>query len=315
MNLLLANSTKPLYEAVNKSIKGTDINLKLSEDIESIFDDIHKHTPQVVIINQVKGNFDLISICKKIRRLRKPKYISIIIITKREMQKGIGELIKAGVDDFIFKPFSKEELALRIGIAKKNMAIQNSLKNTKKKLIRLSTEDSLTGLLNRRALYDEILREMGRASREMKFVSTVMVEILEFDHLMEKYGSEIANDILVKMSRRLKLSCRPYDKVGRYSPIDFVVFIPDSNKGGAQKVANRILPELINVPYNINGNNISIKVNVGISELNSDDVVRRENIDDILMNEVLMDTMIKQSEFAVQNANEKGSGIIEVYSG
>ena len=57
---------------------------------------------------------DGLELCKKIRAAEGSEYIYIIMVTSREDVNDLVMGMDAGADDFITKPFIKEELAVRI---------------------------------------------------------------------------------------------------------------------------------------------------------------------------------------------------------
>lgn len=73
-----------------------------------------KERTRMVITDWMMPRMDGLELCRKIREAEGSQYIYIIMVTSRE---DINDLVKgmdAGADDFITKPFIKEELAVRI---------------------------------------------------------------------------------------------------------------------------------------------------------------------------------------------------------
>lgn len=313
MKVHLVNKTKSAHEAVEQSLKKSNFSISVSTGFENAIDEIQKIYPRIVLINWAKDDSSVADLCNKIRKLKSVKYIYIIIIAARDKQKSLYKIIQAGADDFVFKPFGKDELVIRIDLATKGIKLEDTVEKSKKKLMKLAKEDPLTNLYNRRALYDEALKEMGRASREAKFLASIMLEILNFKDIIEEHGALVSNAVLVELSRMLKRFCRPYDKMGKYSITDFLVLLPDSGQQNAQKVANRILSSIKNKPLKIRGNKVNVEISIGISELDSAHVARNDHADSKLMNDVLLDSLIRRSELAMQKATDKGSNNLEIF--
>jgi putative two-component system response regulator len=70
--------------------------------------------PKMVITDWMMPRMDGLELCKRIREAEGSQYIYIIMVTSREDVKDLVMGMDAGADDFITKPFIKEELAVRI---------------------------------------------------------------------------------------------------------------------------------------------------------------------------------------------------------
>ncbi len=313
MKILLVNSTKSFYNAVQQSIGDQGHKVTESEGTENAVEDIQSFDCDAVIVNWANEDFDIESLCRKIKKIKRPRYLYVIVVTKRDKQDALIGIIKAGGDDFIFKPFGREELLARLEITKHYIKLENSVKDSRKKVLKFVKEDHHTGLLNRRSLMDEVLKEMGRSSREMKFMSCIMTDISNFKDITEKYGAEAGDQLLFDFSTRLKSSCRPYDKLGRYGISNFIVFLPDTGKRNAHKVADRILDSTTSKPFILNDNKVPATISIGIAELDPNDVAKSNHVDDHLMNDLILDSLIRRSELAMQKAAKGGKNLIEVY--
>jgi len=70
--------------------------------------------PRIVITDWIMPGLDGIDLCQKIRETEGSQYTYIIMVTSKEDIGDVVASIEAGADDFITKPFEKEELAVRI---------------------------------------------------------------------------------------------------------------------------------------------------------------------------------------------------------
>lgn len=93
--------------------------------------DIWEHErPRIVITDWLMPGIDGIELCKKIRETEKGQYTYIIMLTMKKGMQSVIDGIDAGADDFISKPFEKEELAARIKAGERILGIEGKLINT-----------------------------------------------------------------------------------------------------------------------------------------------------------------------------------------
>jgi two-component system cell cycle response regulator len=313
MNILLINNNQPFQNAVASSLKKNKSKIYVSEGMEHALVDIQKFTIQVAIINWAKGDFDIEALCRRIRKIKMNRYIHLLVVTTRDREDMLDKLLDAGASDFVYKPFGKEELLSRIKIAEHILKLEEEIIRNKRKIIKLVKEDPVTGLLNRRSLLDEMLKEMGRASREMKYMSSLMASITNFKELAEIHGMSAMDEVLDECGRRMKTSCRPYDKLGRFTVSDFLLFLPDSGKSNADKVARRIMTSIEKKPIFVKDARIQLSLSIGIAELDPAQISKSNTVDSNLLNDLILDALIKKSEMAVKRSLRMGGNRIEIF--
>lgn len=312
MNILLVNNNQSFKTAVSSSLKGYKSKIIVSQGTENALVDIQKHSIQIAIINWSRGDFDIESLCRRIRKIKTNKTVYLLVVAVRENENSIEKILQSGANDFIFKPFGKGEMMARMRIAERIIKMEDEILRNKKRMLTLVKEDPITGLFNRRSLLDEVLKEMGRASREVKYISALMASIINFKELTDIHGMPIMEEILVECGRRMKSSCRPYDKLGRYTVSDFLLFLPDSGRSNAEKVAKRIITSIVKKPFVIKDTSIKISLAFGISELDPKQISKSNTVDSNLLNDLILDSLIKRSEMAVKRAIRLGENRIEV---
>ncbi len=307
MRIILVNSSQSLVKAVDASLDSVRTKIFEADSLDSVTDDIKETNSQVVILNWARADIDAIDIVKRIRRLRSTNYVYIILVVSRNNEEELMDVISAGADDFIYKPFGKEELQMRMTIADRVIRTENNYSKSKKKLIRLAKEDSLTGLFNRRALLDESVTEMERAARDGRYISTIMAGITNFRELLDEKGGMIGDMILLDMARRLEAICRPYDKLGRYGLAEFMMLLPDTGSENAEKVVHRLLHSIQDRPFEITGLEHELSIAVGISELNPSEKFRERENKDQLLNDLILENLLTRTEEAMKDAERSGT--------
>ena len=103
----------------------------------------------------------------------------------------------------------------------------------KEKLEELNPIDQLTGLYNRKALYNRLEYEVLRAERNQPFLSLLMLKISDYDDMLQKNGRDMMEVVERLMANSLKASVRAVDILGRYGNGSFLILLPDihANKG------------------------------------------------------------------------------------
>jgi diguanylate cyclase (GGDEF)-like protein len=108
------------------------------------------------------------------------------------------------------------------------------------KLAFLSITDSLTGLLNKKALIERFASELTRVKRYRSEMSLILCDIDSFKEINDTHGHTCGDEVLKKVSKILKNSVRTNDIVGRYGGDEFLLVLPETSRGGAEELAERI---------------------------------------------------------------------------
>ncbi|HLJ61273.1 MAG TPA: diguanylate cyclase [bacterium] len=104
----------------------------------------------------------------------------------------------------------------------------------------LALTDGLTGLANRRALWDALERETARATRAGCAVSVVHVEVDKFKQINDSLGHLQGDAILRSVADVLKRNSRAADLVARVGGDEFVLLLADTPKAAAAQIAERV---------------------------------------------------------------------------
>jgi diguanylate cyclase (GGDEF)-like protein/putative nucleotidyltransferase with HDIG domain len=97
-----------------------------------------------------------------------------------------------------------------------------------------SLTDSLTGLPNRRSLFDHLSRELARATRMQSEVALIVMDIDDFKAINDTHGHQIGDQALREVAVALHVLLRPYDLLVRYAGDEFVVVLSDCSRESAE---------------------------------------------------------------------------------
>ena len=141
------------------------------------------------------------------------------------------------------------------------VAIQNA------QLYEMATVDPLTGTFVRRFFSQCVLRSLKSASRSLKPVGIIMVDMDNMKPINDTAGHLAGDRALVELALVLKDSIRSSDFIGRFGGDEFSILLPDSSFEGVNLVAARILESLENRDFSYPGGSIPLKVSIGIALL------------------------------------------------
>jgi diguanylate cyclase (GGDEF)-like protein len=178
----------------------------------------------------------------------------IISISGNDTKNISSKFIKIGVNDFITKPFTKEEFACRINM---NMDALESIERIKD----LSNRDFLTNLYNRKFFLEKSNSILAAGKQ-----SALAIFILDhFKKLNNEYGDETGDMVLKSLGIIAKEHFSKSHFLFRLEGKKFAVLIPSITKEDATLLFENFCSKVSSIPLNVNGNRIEITISVGLS--------------------------------------------------
>jgi len=167
-------------------------------------------------------------------------------------------------------------------LEKENKKLRENLNNNRKKLDlledkfiefkKLSYKDALTGLLNRRAFYEEL----KRLANAIQF-SIIFLDIDDFKKINDTYGHLIGDEVLKEVGAILENFIRKDTKAFRIGGEEFVIILPNVDENISFKVAERIRKVIENNNVKEGENIIKYTASFGVTSYK-----KNESIDDML---------------------------------
>lgn len=144
-------------------------------------------------------------------------------------------------------------------------ASQKKLQDQKDKFERLSTYDSLTELINRRAFEDVCNTLIANYHRYGHNFTLIYLDLDNFKLINDSLGHEFGDELLKEVAFRLKKSIRAGDYCARLGGDEFgIIFAEMINKEKIILVAQNLL-HTINAPFNIQNHSLYIGASIGIA--------------------------------------------------
>jgi diguanylate cyclase (GGDEF)-like protein/PAS domain S-box-containing protein len=143
-------------------------------------------------------------------------------------------------DPVATRPWSDDEKLLIVDIANQ-MGIALEQIASHERIITLSRTDSLTGLLNRRAFFDELERRYNRLARSKNSSALVYVDLDNFKLVNDIHGHQRGDSALIKLRDVLIGGTRPGDLIGRLGGDEFALWLDGIDISGVSNRADSLL--------------------------------------------------------------------------
>jgi len=281
MKILLADDEPIARTMVQHWLGGWGYTVVSVKDGEAALEAL-ENDPEIrlALLDWVMPKVDGLEVCRRIRSRPSEPYTYVVLLTARDNKTDIVDGLDAGADDYLVKPCNPLELKVRLRAGRRVVELQEELVAAREKLRYEAMHDGLTALLNRRAVLDQLDRELTRAGRSGHPLAVMMGDLDHFKAVNDTFGHAAGDAVLQEAARRIKSCVRPYDSIGRVGGEEFLCVLPECTTGVGYTVAQRIGAALAQTPIQTPNGPVPITVSLGVAsteqtgEMTADGLVR-----------------------------------------
>ena len=147
---------------------------------------------------------------------------------------------------------------------------------------RLSVQDSLTGLNNRRFLFSGGLKLLSAAQRAGQSCACLMLDVDHFKRVNDTFGHQAGDLVLAHLGRVLAYAVRKSDLAARYGGEEFAVLLIGAGLAEGLELAERIRRAMAEHPSPAAGRTLAVTVSVGVAEARITKTFGEADLDDLL---------------------------------
>jgi len=245
---------------------------------------------KLILTDYLMPVIDGVELTKEVRKLYSKNELSIIAMTASNQELISAKFLKIGVNDFINKPFTREEIACRIN---------NSLDSLEyiAKIEDMAQNDFLSGLANRRYFFDAMQTYYKETKKKNESFALALIDVDSFKQINDTLGHNVGDAVIVELARALEKQLTHEHLIARLGGDEFCVVLKNSDQKKALefflKLKNAISPLHIKVKE---AKNLNVTVSIGVTFNDLESV----------------EEMINQADKALYTAKKNGKNRVEV---
>jgi diguanylate cyclase (GGDEF)-like protein len=201
--------------------------------------ELAQHDIEVIFLDYLLGAVTGLDVLRTLRDNGEQR--PIIVLTGKGDERIAAATMRAGADDYLVKEDLNPDTvyrSLRFVLER----FENERKRTalEEELRRLARFDELTGLCNRRYLFDRLTQEMMRTRRYGSPLSILLVDLDHFKRINDTYGHLMGDTVLATVASVIRDTIRATDIPGRYGGEEICIVLTETKIEGARLVAERL---------------------------------------------------------------------------
>ena len=228
-NVLIVDDSKAIRNYQKKFLNLLNLNVFEAKNGAEALEVIQKENINFVITDIEMPKLNGVEMVKEIRKTKKIDELPILVVSSNDKLFVTFQILKLGANDFIKKPFDKNEYIIRV----------NNLLDIYDYLINYKEERTIDGLTK---VYNRFFLE-NNFERTFKFYEQKAVAMLDIDFfkkINDTYGHQTGDKILAYFAEHIKNNLRKDDLIIRYGGEEFLIFMPNTTKEEAYIILHKI---------------------------------------------------------------------------
>ncbi len=293
------------------TLDGLGCEITLAQDTGEAFELIKENNYSLILINPYSiSKENVLEIISCIKNRKAFTNTPVIVFSTYLEQEEAYNVLNAGADDVIRKPYYPEELCTRLSshlklsnVIKEMEDIISTEEQLNMKLLELNDQltqtndlnkrlakaleeqantDELTGVFNRRQTIQVIERGMNHAYDYKKELSCIIIDIDHFKRINDSYGHDFGDKVIRETALLVNVLLETDCTIGRWGGEEFVVVLLGYSKEKTLKIAEKIREKIKSHVYTSKSKEISASVSVsqGVSILKTNE--KEKNVDSLV---------------------------------
>lgn len=164
-----------------------------------------------------------------------------------------------------------ESIGLEVGTALENARLYSAA-------VEAADVDSVTGLLNHRAVHQRLERVFQLAKKNDESISIILMDMDNFKLFNDTYGHPVGDEVLRRVGKTLKDACRTQDILGRYGGDEFIAVLQNTSAEEALSVAQMLRETVDSMGFTRPNDDriVPVSLSLGIASFPNDSTNRHE---------------------------------------
>jgi diguanylate cyclase (GGDEF)-like protein len=206
------------------------------------------------------------------------------LLTANDRKDSVVAGLQAGADDYLTKPFDRDELYARLQVGKRVVELQTKLNDRVQQLERaeaelrsLSLTDDLTGLHNRRGFFVHAEQQLKDFRRKKRDLVVFYADMDGLKQINDTLGHAQGSRAIVEVAELLKRTFRESDVIARVGGDEFIVLAADVTLELAELMNSRLV-ENLRMWNDKNSFDYKLSLSVGIKQMDPNRLTLQETI-------------------------------------
>ena len=243
------------------------LKCRIAYDGKNAIKEVEKKLPDLILLDVILPDINGLELLKSFRKKYKRELLPIIMVSAFNDEESIAKCIQLGAQDYLPKPLNGTILIAKVLSSLERKFLRQREKELVDTLHIQATTDQLTGISNRRVVFETLESSFIQYENEnCDDFYIIMMDIDYFKKVNDTYGHTGGDKVLKAMSETLDSIISKPNIVGRIGGEEFLAIIYNNDQNEVKKFAQKIREAIHDMNVNYEGQNIKITSSGGIAK-------------------------------------------------
>jgi len=249
-DILIVDDNVTNCEVLQRRLSMQGLSCRTAYDGNTAITEVFKKTPDLILLDVILPDINGLELLKTFRKEHSSESLPVIMVSAFNDVDSISKCIQLGAQDYLPKPINGTILLAKVVAALERKFWREREKELVNKLHIQATTDQLTGIYNRRVIFEALDEAMdnSKKSKDRQF-ATIMFDIDFFKQVNDKYGHAGGDAVLISFAQLLQAEISSPNIVGRIGGEEFLAILyldPDQAKEFCTKLIKKINDNIVN---------------------------------------------------------------------
>jgi diguanylate cyclase (GGDEF)-like protein len=259
IKVLVVDDSKTFVEKTLDLLSRYKINALCAYDGEQALDVLKENNDiKIVLTDYLMPKIDGLELTKRIRKDYQKDELSIIVTSNDSSRRIPAKFLKYGANDFLYKGFSNEEFFARINSNIEILELFDEIKNK-------ANKDYLTGLYNRRYLFDVGNEIYKNCKINNKVFAIAIIDIDNFKMINDTYGHDVGDIAIKEVARILNENITSNALISRLGGEEFCICFHNRSENEISQLLEYIRKDFENNIIKVKDIELKYTISIGYS--------------------------------------------------
>jgi diguanylate cyclase (GGDEF)-like protein len=264
-DILIVDDNITNCEVLQRRLSMQGLSCRTAYDGNTAIAEVFKKTPDLILLDVILPDINGLELLKTFRKEHNSESLPVIMVSAFNDVDSISKCIQLGAQDYLPKPINGTILLAKVVAALERKFWREREKELVNKLHIQATTDQLTGIYNRRVIFEALDEAMdnSKQSKDRQF-ATIMFDIDFFKQVNDNYGHAGGDAVLISFAQLLETEISSPNIVGRIGGEEFLAILylsPDE----AKEFCTKLIKKINNNIVNFNGIDIKVSSSGGVA--------------------------------------------------
>ena len=264
-DILIVDDNITNCEVLQRRLSMQGLSCRTAYDGNTAIAEVFKKTPDLILLDVILPDINGLELLKTFRKEHNSESLPVIMVSAFNDVDSISKCIQLGAQDYLPKPINGTILLAKVVAALERKFWREREKELVNKLHIQATTDQLTGIYNRRVIFEALDEAMdnSKQSKDRQF-ATIMFDIDFFKQVNDNYGHAGGDAVLISFAQLLENEISSPNIVGRIGGEEFLAILylsPDE----AKEFCTKLIKKINNNIVNFDGTDIKVSSSGGVA--------------------------------------------------